>query len=333
MEKQFSIITANVIRHIAKKDPGVILDAVLKAYLLHHSQDTICPKSHFMWLSENKSSRIIALPAALCNNPRIAGIKWISSNPQNISRGLERASAVVILNDFETGYPFVCMEGSAISSLRTAYSALLAIKYLSNRLHINNLGIVGTGYIAKTFCESLKQQGYRVSNIHLFDKNVDRTNEFKVGVSETFTSSEVFIEPGLKEVISKSEIIVLTTTTKEPYIDNIEWLQHNPIILNISLRDLAPEVLLASNNIVDDLDHVLCANTSPHLAQQKYGHTAFINGTLGQLIHKEFLMDDTKPIIFSPMGMGILDISVAYAIYEKANQEEQLIAIPEFFGA
>jgi hypothetical protein len=39
---------------------------------------------------------------------------------------------------------------------------------------------------------------------------------------------------------------------------------HNPLVLHVSLRDLAQEIVLASTNIVDDIEHCLKANTSPH---------------------------------------------------------------------
>jgi ornithine cyclodeaminase len=47
------------------------------------------------------------------------------------------------------------------------------------------------------------------------------------------------------------------------------------VVLHISLRDLAPEILLASANIVDDIEHCLKANTSPHLTEQLIGNRDF----------------------------------------------------------
>ena len=51
-------------------------------------------------------------------------------------------------------------------------------------------------------------------------------------------------------------------------------------MLHVSLRDLAPEILLGSTNIVDDVEHCLKADTSPHLAEQRIGSRDFLAGTL-----------------------------------------------------
>ena len=45
-------------------------------------------------------------------------------------------------------------------------------------------------------------------------------------------------------MLRSSDLIVLTTVAGTPYIQDASLLAHNPIVLNISLRDLAPQLLL-----------------------------------------------------------------------------------------
>jgi len=66
---------------------------------------------------------------------------------------------------------------------------------------------------------------------------------------------------------------------------DLSLFKSNTIVSHISLRNLAPEILISLNNIVDDVDHVLNANTSPHLVYQKTGNKNFINCTVYELIN------------------------------------------------
>jgi ornithine cyclodeaminase/alanine dehydrogenase-like protein (mu-crystallin family) len=86
---------------------------------------------------------------------RVDGLKWIrsdqiSSFPENVAAGTPRASAVLILNDQDTGYPFACLEGSIISATRAAASPALAARALSaGRSRPTRVGFFGVGLIAR----------------------------------------------------------------------------------------------------------------------------------------------------------------------------------------
>ncbi|HKE92346.1 MAG TPA: hypothetical protein VKB45_18575, partial [Gemmatimonadales bacterium] len=122
------------------------------------------------------------------------------------------------------------------------------------------------------------------------------------------------------------------TVAPAPYIADASLFAHNPLVLHISLRDLAPEILLRSHNVVDDVEHVLRANTSPHLAEQQAGNRAFVTGTLAEVMMGRCSVDRSRPIIFSPFGIGVLDVAVGKWVYDRAVAAGRELRLTDFFG-
>jgi ornithine cyclodeaminase len=103
------------------------------------------------------------------------------------------------------------------------------------------------------------------------------------------------------------------------------------LVLHVSLRDLAPEILLASSNVVDDVDHCLKANTSPHLAEQLSGDRSFLHGTLSDVMAGGVSLPASRPVIFSPFGLGVLDLAVGKFVYDQVSRSGELHLIDDFF--
>src|SRR5215213_3164021 len=107
------------------------MELVEATYRVHAEGDSVNPPSYFLRFPDRPTARIIALPASIGGSVRVDGLKWVSSFPENVASGIPRASAVLILNDHDTGYPIACLESSIISATRTAASAALAADWLS----------------------------------------------------------------------------------------------------------------------------------------------------------------------------------------------------------
>ncbi|EYF05056.1 2,3-diaminopropionate biosynthesis protein SbnB [Chondromyces apiculatus] len=332
MDFGFSVITGHTVHALLTPRKRECVEIVRQAYLAHHARHSVNPNSYFLRFPEKPSARIIALPAYLGDRFNVSGIKWIASYPENVAAGFPRASAVLILNDYETGYPFACLESSIISAARTAASAVLGAERLSPEgRRARAVGIVGNGLIARYVYDFLIGTGWEIEAVRLFDTRAGESERFRDEVCDASRHRQIEVMPEGDALLRSCDLIVLTTVAPRPYILDGSLLAHNPVVLNLSLRDLAPEILLGSYNIVDDVDHVMQANSSPHLAEQLTGNRDFITGTLAGLISGECAIGRDKPVVFSPFGLGILDLAVGKWIHDLAKERGDVVAVNGFF--
>src|SRR4051795_12521118 len=102
----FSVIPGAQVQQALQGREKEIVELIESTYRLHGAGDSVNPPSYFLRFPDRPTARIIALPASIGGSVRVDGVKWVSSFPDNVRAGIPRASAVLILNDQRTGYPF-----------------------------------------------------------------------------------------------------------------------------------------------------------------------------------------------------------------------------------
>jgi ornithine cyclodeaminase len=328
---RFYVVPGTSVKRVIDGNRAAVFRAVETAYRLHAAGDAVNPDSYFLRFPDKPNARIIALPAHLGGTVQKSGIKWISSFPDNRAHNLARASAVLILNEAGTGYPVACIESALISATRTAASAALAAEHLSPTPFEGTLSVVGTGVIARTTIEWLLFRNWRFRRIYLYD--LDRKEaERLAGWLRERHDLDIEVRTHLEDAIDDASLVLFTTTAPEPYLSDERMFRHCPTILHLSLRDICVNIILGSQNIVDDVDHCLKANTSLHLAEKAAGNREFVAGNLVSVLDKRVRLDPRKPRIFSPFGLGVLDLAVGNLVLEKAAASNQAIALPDFFS-
>ncbi|MBL1084167.1 2,3-diaminopropionate biosynthesis protein SbnB [Streptomyces actinomycinicus] len=328
----FAVISGAQVQEALTGHEKELVALVETTYRLHGAGDSVNPPSYFLRFPDRPTARIIALPASLGGSVHVDGVKWISSFPENVSAGLPRASAVLILNDHDTGYPFACLESSVISATRTAASAALAADWLSRtRSRPTRVGFVGTGLIARYIHTFLAGTGWTFDAVGVHDLSTDSTAGFCGYLKESGATGQVTVHDSAEDLIRSSDLVVFATVAGRPHITAPAWFAHDPLVLHVSLRDLAPEVLLASANFVDDVEHCLKADTSPHLVEQQTGNRDFLNGTLNDVLLGRAAPPHDRPVIFSPFGLGVLDLAVGKYVYDQVARAGQLRLIDDFF--
>jgi len=328
----FSVISGAQVQHALQVREKQVMELIEATYRVHGAGDSVNPPSYFLNFPDRPTARIIALPASIGGQVRVDGLKWISSFPENVAAGIPRASAVLILNDHDTGYPFACLESSIISATRTAASAALAADWLSRRRpRPTRVGFFGVGLIARYIHTFLAGTGWSFDEIGVHDLSVDSANGFRGYLEQSGTAGRITVHDTAEQLIRNSDMLVFATVAGQPHVSDLSWFEHNPLVLHVSLRDLAPEILLASANIVDDVEHCLKANTSPHLVEQLTGNRDFLLGTLDDVMAGRVTVPADRPVVFSPFGLGVLDLAVGKYVYDEVMRSGELHVIDDFF--
>lgn len=299
-----------------------IVDAVARAYQTHGRGNSSLPHSIFLHFPRQPRDRIIALPACLEEDFQVAGIKWIASFPGNEEMQYDRASAVVILNSIRTGRPEAILEGSIISAKRTAASAALAASLLCAGRPPATTGLIGCGPINFEIALFLLSILPAPERILLYDHVSCKAEQFGRRLRQRFPGLQVAAAATPLALLRACTLVSLATTASTPHIPELGMCPDGTTILHISLRDLSPEAILASDNIVDDIDHVFRAGTSIELAGQLTGNRGFVRGTLYDILAGRIppRRESGGITVFSPFGLGVLDLAVAKLAADKAHE-------------
>ncbi|MGO1052132.1 2,3-diaminopropionate biosynthesis protein SbnB [Crossiella sp. CA198] len=325
------ILGNDTVRRVLDGRELEVLAAVRQAYVQHARGETALPHSVFLRFPDDTRNRIIGLPAYLGGAQAVAGMKWIASFPGNVSLGLQRASAAIVLNSMRTGNPVALLEGSTISARRTAASAALAAATLPGATPDSGVTLIGCGVINREVLRFLRVVRPELRAVTVFDLDRERAAAFATCADPELT---VTVATDLDQALAANRLISFATTASVPHVD-LSACHPGTLVLGLSLRDVTIDGVLGAVNIVDDHDHVCRAATSLHLAEQHLGHREFITGTLGDLldIGTDHRRDPHRVTLFSPFGLGVLDLAVSALVLRVARESGLGVELTDFLPA
>jgi 2,3-diaminopropionate biosynthesis protein SbnB len=311
-----------------------VMEAVGAAYVAHEAGATVVPHSSLLRFPDRAADRIIALPAFVGGPRPLAGIKWIASFPSNVSAGRERASAAILLNSMDTGEPVALVEASVISARRTAASAALASQLLSGGCQPESAALIGCGVINTEILRFLRTVHPALSTVGVYDLDPVRAYRFAEQAERRHDGLRAVVAECLAEAVSDRRLVSIATTATTPYLDTAVF-DPGTLVLHVSLRDILPCCVLDSVNVVDDPEHACRADTSLDLAQRLSGDRLFIHATIGALAQgaTRLSRDPQRTTLFSPFGLGVLDLAVADLVHRWALESGRGLTISDFLPA
>ena len=300
--------------NIPKAELKEQMEKALSMYSLRETQ--MPPKSHVF---PDTSSVYIGMPALIPGEESV-GFKWVSAYNNNIREfGLPSLSAMLLVSDYDCGWPIAFMDGVHVMETRTPAIAMVAAKYLA-RKDAEVFGMIGLGREGRNHFDVIEEGIPNLKKVLVWDVSeaaMDRA------IADYGHKLSVPMEKAgsLEEIVRSSDILAsatfFTTNPPEPPIQD-EWIPKGQTII---VTDLHTQFQPATINradlyVVDSLEQ------QEHLVEAGYfyGKIPVPNCELGHIIAGQHAgrTSDDQIIVANPSGMAVDDFAVTPLIIERA---------------
>lgn len=269
--------------------------------------------------------RITSMPGYL-GEDKALGMKVVTYFQDNPKQGLPAILATIMLFSSDTGKMIAVMDGTYITTIRTACASAMATKVLANA-ETPVLGILGAGVQARAHIEALAR-ARKLERIKIYSPSgtsaakIKSEMECQVGVPIDVAASA---EAAVRDV----DLLVAVTTAKEPIV-KLEWLKPGVHINAVGshrpdLRELDGATLGKAKVLVDSREAIMgeCGDILLALKEKSVGEDV-IYGEIGEVLAgtKAARANASEITIYKSVGIAIQDVATAQLVYRKALERK-----------
>ncbi|MDQ3730161.1 MAG: ornithine cyclodeaminase family protein [Actinomycetota bacterium] len=185
----------------ATVSPVEAVERTRTAFLRHHAGDWVMPAKTYVDAPPHGDFR--AMPA---RGEGLAILKWVTSFPGNVERGLPVVAGALLVSNAETGELVAILDCGAVTSLRTGAAAAVSAQALA-REDARTVGIIGCGVNGGWAARCLAAVGY----------GEGVCADPQAASAETL-AAELAWRVGSREEAAAQDVVVTVTPGHEPVI-------------------------------------------------------------------------------------------------------------------
>ena len=250
-----------------------------------------------------------------------AGIKWAAGfkhNPKDY--GLDYINGFIILNDVDTGVPYVVMDSAWITAIRTGGKSGLAAKYLA-RKNSTTVGMLGCGVQSRRALEAIKLACPQLKKAWCWDVFSDSAERFAEDMRKVCPDMEIKATTSAEEACVDADIIGTGAPVVHEDIAVIrkEWVKDGLLTATVDI-----DVLWKKDAVVEKFSKFFCDDQSQFLYYRDERHDVksilvlpneLCDMVGGKVPGRE---NDQENIFSMNSGIAFDDMPVARAVYERA---------------
>lgn len=259
-----------------------------------------------------------------------AGLKVVNIFPENVKENLPTAPAQVLLIDGKTGIVTAILDGTYVTQLRTGASSGAAFDLFA--IKDAKIGaLIGTGGQAATQLEAM-MVARELDEVRIFDLDEKRRQAFVNEMQEELKcyNTKIVEATSSDNAIENADIIVTVTPSTKPVFDGTKVKKGATVscvgAYQHHMQEMDPAILPRASKIYFDSEEAVLSEAGDILIPLEQGiitkddFTGDIGDVLlGKVVGRE---NDEEIIVYENVGIGVLDLMTARAIYLKAVEAE-----------
>jgi ornithine cyclodeaminase len=270
------------------------------------------------------SGNYFLLMPGCVTQPDSVGAKLATIVPDNAAAGRPTIQALIVLFDAATGAPSALIDGTSVTTIRTAAVSGLATRLLS-RTDATSHGVFGTGALAPAHIDAIRAVRPGIERVLIWGRSFDKARELANRESQrTGCQVDAVADPA---EAAACDVVSMLTAAKEPVLKG-EWLQagahlnlvgpHSP-----TEREADTLAITRSRVYVDMLEGALRESGDLLIP---IGEGAFsregIVGEIGQVVLGQVAgrRSSSEITLYKSLGVVTQDLFAAQAIVERASK-------------
>lgn len=305
-------------------DIDELITTLEQAHIQYSTGNAVMPVRLVLPLPEIQG-RITSMPGYL-DQDHALGMKVVTYFQNNDKHGLPAILATIMLFSAETGKMIAAMDGTYITTIRTACASALATRVLAPT-ETPVLGIIGAGVQARAHIRALSRVR-QLSRIKIYSPSGTSAQKIKADL-EKDGCMNIDVMANAEQTVRDSDLVVTVSTAKEPVL-KMEWLKPGVHINAVGshrpdLREIDGPTLSLATVVVDSRTAIMaeCGDILFAIKENSFSEQA-IHAEIGEVLAgtKGRRSRAAEITLYKSVGIAIQDVAAAQLVYRKALERQ-----------
>ena len=251
------------------------------------------------------------------------GLKVVSVFARNPERGLPTITALMVLNDVETGEPIAAMEAGYLTALRTGAASGVATRYLA-RSDADTVTVIGAGVQARTQLQAVLAVR-PCKRAFVFDVSRAAAEGFAREMSGAL-GVDIAAVRDVNAAVAQSDIVITATTSRTPVFDGRSLKQGTHVnavgAYTPEMQELDATTVCRADRFVADSREAVWKEAGDLIIPLRNGliDENRVDAEVGDLAlgRAPGRTDPNQITIYKGVGLAALDLGAAKLVYDRA---------------